>query len=286
MSAKEKIKKLLPPPFVKLVGMVLNLPVRHRSNLYDAAFKSILSGEVLVEPGNLSGEYWLDVRSHLVRRLVLKGNYEPEVAVALLKYLKGDFVDVGANVGFFSIHVASNAPADCKVLAIEPNSKALSYLKRNTARNSLSETIVVEDCAVSDTAGEIVMNTYEGMEEYTSISEQQHPSVQEKKALQFKVKTVTLDELVKRHGIAPGLIKIDAEGAELQVLLGMGNILAKFKPAVICEIGGNTFGADNSALINFIEKNQYALFDLSGEPLTLDKDFGGEILMLPETTVS
>lgn len=49
----------------------------------------------------------------------------------------------------------------------------------------------------------------------------------------YEVKLVTIDSVVSEYGIKPGLIKIDAEGAELDVLLGGEKTFREYKPVLI-----------------------------------------------------
>jgi FkbM family methyltransferase len=61
----------------------------------------------------------------------------------------GWFVDVGANIGLYSLAVATQAPK-AKVLAIEPGPTALSRLYDNMAASDLTARIQVAECAISD----------------------------------------------------------------------------------------------------------------------------------------
>jgi FkbM family methyltransferase len=68
------------------------------------------------------------------------------------------FVDVGANVGLFSLFVASYAGNNAKILAIEPAAEALRRLRFNLAANPAIRIRVVP-CALGDRAGIVALET-------------------------------------------------------------------------------------------------------------------------------
>lgn len=62
----------------------------------------------------------------------------------------GVFVDIGANIGLYSLAVATQAPK-AKVVAIEPGPTALARLHPNIAATGASDRVTVAECAISDT---------------------------------------------------------------------------------------------------------------------------------------
>ena len=220
------------------------------------------------------------MRSHLLRRIAVTGAYEPAVAKALVRNAKGDFVDVGANVGFFSIHLAKQ-PSIQQVLAIEPNPRAFEYLKRNLEQNKLADKIEIVRRAAASKCEELELVSFEGREEYSSISSNVHPSVQGLEPTRYKVQAEPLDSIFEGRKLTPGLIKIDAEGAELEVLKGMKDTLRTHRPTLLCEVGGSTFGTDVAEVEAQLKKANYKLFSLAGKPTALDPTFGGEIVAKP-----
>lgn len=121
------------------------------------------------------------------------------------------FVDVGANVGYFTLLAASRG---CRVVAFEPTPAVVVRLHENVALNGFDEVTVV-NAAVADKRGTLKLflspddpeanNLYEG-----SIS--------------VEVSTVSLDDALADHGVKKvDLLKIDAEGAEPMILIGADN---------------------------------------------------------------
>ena len=280
MSFTSLVRKYVPLPIRQAVGGLRNSRTRSRGALYQEFLSRISAGEALVHAENLKGEFWLDIRSHLLRRIAVSGVYEPDVSAALVANADRDFIDIGANVGFFSIHLAMQTGSG-KVLSIEPNPRAYAYLERNIAQNEVAGRVEVVRRAVASESAELELVAFEGREEYSSISSNVHPSVQGLEATRYKVQAEPLDLILKDRSIEPGLIKIDAEGAELQVLQGMEKTITTFRPALICEVGGSTFGSDVQAITKQLKKMNYEIFSLNGVPTVLDPTLGGEILARP-----
>lgn len=280
MSLTSLVRKYVPLPIRQVVGGLRNSRTKSRGDLYKEFLSRINAGEALVHAENLKGEFWLDIRSHLLRRIAVSGVYEPDVSDALTANADRDFIDIGANVGFFSIHLAMQAGCR-KVLSIEPNPRAYAYLERNIAQNEVADRVEVVRRAVASESAELELVAFEGREEYSSISSNVHPGVQGLKETRYKVQAEPLDLILEGRSIEPGLIKIDAEGAELQVLQGMEKTIATFRPVLICEVGGSTFGSDVKAITNQLKKMNYEIFTLNGVPTVLDPTLGGEILARP-----
>jgi len=74
------------------------------------------------------------------------------------------------------------------------------------------------------------------------------------------VRAATLDELVAGgEAPAPDVVKIDVEGAELDVLAGMERVLAEVRPVLICEMHGK-----NAAFCAAMDAAGYRVVDLDG----------------------
>src|SRR5262249_7079877 len=77
----------------------------------------------------------------------------------------------------------------------------------------------------------------------------------------FRVPGRTLDEVVSSLGLRRlDLIKIDIEGAELDVLRAAQQVMCELRPLVICEYGTNTwpkFGASKESLLRLLEERNY-----------------------------
>jgi FkbM family methyltransferase len=153
----------------------------------------------------------------LVRRLLARG---------------GDFVDVGAHIGLYTVFAARYAQ---RVLAIEPNAAALRQLEENVRLNGLGNVLVCA-AAGSASAGEADLAVAASDPAFSTLGDADFD------AERIRVPTTTVDAEVERHGLAPALVKIDVQDHELEVLAGMERTLAH-RPAVLCEVGEATAAA-------------------------------------------
>lgn len=161
--------------------------------------------------------------------------YEP-ITRALIKELirpGGTFMDLGAHVGFFSLHAGLSA-VDTRIISFEPNPKNFEILKANMAANNLPN-IVCEPIAVSDRTGSAALYLTESDMSASLMRDfQSEDTVQ---VGQIEVPTTTLDAYLETHPVKdPLLIKVDIEGHEGAFFRGAIQTLATRKPDIILEV--------------------------------------------------
>jgi len=156
--------------------------------------------------------------------LYYHGSYELGTLDLIAKCLKpGDtFIDVGANIGLFSIYLSKNSPG-INICAFEPLESTFDIFQRNIAINECRD-IRAFPCALGtdNFTGEIV--------EMLDISRGSATMVdaRENQGHKQMVNVQTLNEFIAKEGIENiALLKIDVEGWEHQVLLGAGDLLSK-----------------------------------------------------------
>lgn len=189
--------------------------------------------ETVSLPGGV--RFRLDLRESLQRDLLLGLHDRLELGL-VRKALErdGDFVDVGAHVGVYTITAARTLGGRGRVLAFEPNPKARAQLEENLALNRC-EGVLVSACAVSDRPGQMLLHVPATPD--PSFSSLEPGRFAEGEPLPVEVTTVDFE--VARHGLVPRFVKIDVEGHELRVLAGMKGTLAR-RPLVLCEVGEGT----------------------------------------------
>jgi FkbM family methyltransferase len=134
----------------------------------------------------------------------------------------GDTVfDVGANIGYTMMLFAAAVGGTGRVLALEPGRRAFRVLALNAEKRANAKALRV---AASATCGEAVF--YEA--ELSDISSLE----QVFRAETYSVPTITLDNLAATEG-APDFVKIDVEGHEPSVFLGMAKMLGSDHPPII-----------------------------------------------------
>lgn len=142
-------------------------------------------------------------------------------------------VDVGANIGLYCCIAADRVPAFGEIVAFEPVSENLRYLKRNLEENKRTARVMVEEQAVGQASGKIQIYLSEG-----SIGTHS-PSA--KNALNsttpITVPVVSLDDYVRQklRDRPIDLLKVDVEGYEGAVLRGARRTLHEDKPTLFIE---------------------------------------------------
>jgi FkbM family methyltransferase len=152
----------------------------------------------------------------LLAQLVDTGDLEPGTRQLIQRFLHpGDlFVDVGANVGLHTIAAARAMQGIGKIIAFEPFEETKRLLERTAWINGFSEIIKIHQAAVSHQSGyeDLFLGATSGHHSlFASEASNQFPSV--------RVPTVRLDDVISKDE-AISLLKIDVEGAELDVLRG------------------------------------------------------------------
>jgi len=162
------------------------------------------------------------------------GTYELPLQQALAQYLKaGDtFYDIGANIGFFTVIGAKLVGSSGRVYAFEPGADNATLVQRNIKLNHFSQVTVLEKAVSSAMGkGELLLAEYSGG--HTLSTAGTPPDL--KGAI--TVDLVTIDELLAQQIITPpDVVKIDVEGAELDVLRGMTQTIQQYKPTIIYEV--------------------------------------------------
>jgi len=145
------------------------------------------------------------------------GLHEVAEMAFVLHLLRPDdhFVDVGANVGSYTILAGGGAKA--RVTAVEPIPETFASLRRNVALNALDDRVSCHRLGLSAAPGTL---------RFTSGLDTVNHVLSEKEDEAFlEVPVVRLDDLIEKAE-PPVLIKVDVEGHELAVLRGASKTLA------------------------------------------------------------
>ena len=183
------------------------------------------------------GRVFLHHREDIGLVVLMSGGFErAETEFAIGQARPGTVaIDVGANVGMFTVPLALAVGPSGRVLTIEPSPENVARLESNLELNSL-ENVVVEAIAVGDKAGQLVLQLASdpGFHSTAEISESR--SVDE----ELTVRAETLDQIwLRAHAPAVSFIKIDTEGSEDAVLRGAEQILRACRPALLVEAKGD-----------------------------------------------
>jgi len=164
----------------------------------------------------------------------------PEMAFVLHLLRPGDlFVDIGANIGSYTILAAGAARAKC--IAFEPAESAFEILRANVRLNDIAERVEAIRSAVGDAEGEVSFTI--GGDTVNHVATKGEP------ATMTTVPITRLDRVL--GGRAPVAMKIDVEGFEARVLDGASKTMANpGLKAVIMETNGSgsRYGSDDRDL--------------------------------------
>lgn len=142
---------------------------------------------------------------------------------------KGTIVDLGANIGLFSLYWANRAE-EVLIHAYEPSPQTLETLNLNIAANNLSERVTVFGEGVGQNCGETEM--WSGLPSLIATGcENPAPTPT---AVPVRIQTINLDEVVNRAGPID-LLKIDTEGAEADILEGASSDTLKQIKQIVLE---------------------------------------------------
>ena len=157
------------------------------------------------------------------------GELDTKIVKKIVK--SGDVVlDLGANIGYFTILFAKIVGENGKVVAFEPESKNFQILKKNISENGYNN-VILENKAVSEKNGSTVLFTGTKSSGANRIYEPKKAQEWRKKEKQQEfekneIETVSIDKFLNEKEIEKvNFIKIDIEGGEFFALKGMKNIL-------------------------------------------------------------
>ena len=188
-----------------------------------------------------------------VARMILSGSYEPyTVCVQRLLPENGVFVDIGANVGWFSLIAAQRVGPRGKVYAFEPHPDVYPLLVKNIKVNGFENVIIPIRKAVSSANGNATFysakaSVYAGLFSQTLYGKRMYRRPIYGKQRSWEVETVTLDDFFGSMGWPLlNFVKISSEGSEKATLEKMGEVckrnselkmLVDFRPRTLNIIG-------------------------------------------------
>ena len=182
----------------------------------------------------------LDLHDPAVSRpLLLAGDYEPHVTKALLGLLRDDthLLDIGANLGYFSLLTAAKCPHG-RVFSVEPDPQNFRAFSASIALNNFSGRIAAVQTAASDEDGTAPLsdlgNAANRGARFTAKDRATLEARVHGPAPMFtEVRMARLDQLFAGERI--DVVKIDVEGHEPPALRGAEGLLRACKPAILLE---------------------------------------------------
>jgi FkbM family methyltransferase len=207
------------------------------------------------------------------------GTYEPYC----LPYLRGcakrggTIIDVGANIGFYTLESALAVGPTGHVISIEAAPPHVEAIRKNILLNGMTNISLIE-VAVADSVGEAMLSLPQGdnlgMFTLGAVTGDQS----------YRVTLRPMDDLLAEHASdSISLIKMDIEGAEYRALLGAAKTLAKHKPSLLIELNEGALrrcGSSTQAVKDLLTETGYrgwiirrnGISPISGDKETHDCD--------------
>lgn len=213
--------------------------------------------------------YEVDLSEGVDLSLFLFGNFQSHVTHS--KYLNiedSDIVfDIGANFGIMSLQFAKAAPK-AKVYAFEPTHYALKRFKKNLSLNpELAKRIIPVNTFISaktEANADIKAFSSWKVDAKENASELHPVHLGTAKGTEG-VASITLNDFCLQNSIPKiDFIKIDTDGHEYEILKGAKDVISKFRPKIIFEIGLYVMeekGIDFSFYANYFGSLNYKLID-------------------------
>ncbi len=172
---------------------------------------------------------YADPSDNAVGRHVLSGRYEPEVVAVFRDVLRPGMsvLDIGANIGFFTLLAAHLTGSAGQVFAVEPNAANVRLIEASRLLNGFAHVTVCQ-AAAAERTGIKVLNTFH------SNGTTADPSGDPERLWDATtVACLRLDDVLPDHPVH--LVKIDVEGAEYTALRGCERTLRQWRPVIVSE---------------------------------------------------
>ncbi len=247
---KDKILVIIYNKFAKILGnkgLTKYSVIRKIKNYAYKNFKL----KIIEINGN---KIFLDKNDSL--RLSINQVWEPIETELVQKEVKKGYtvIDIGANIGYYTLLFAKLVGKEGKVYAFEPEPNNLHLLKKNIEINNY-QNVIIEQKAVSDTTKNVNLFTAkQGIGEHRiNFSWFGNNGIE--------VKAIKLDDYINEK---IDFIKIDIEGAEYNALLGMKKILESNNDIkILVEYGKsqlNEFGVNEDDFFNFLKLQKFKIY--------------------------
>jgi FkbM family methyltransferase len=171
--------------------------------------------------------------------------------------------DIGAHIGLVSLPLSMSIDQCGKLFAFEPAESNRAFLENHIRDNGIHNIEIISDL-VGDEAVESV-RFFESPADsgMNTIAESRRRSG----FVETDVKQITLDAFCNKRDLRPELIKIDTEGAELNILRGASGVLRKYHPIIflsvhpqhVAELGGSV-----EELEELLTRLGYVVNDMDG----------------------
>ena len=200
---------------------------------------------------------------HAHAGLIVRATLELSVQQAMRRTLRrgGVFYDIGANVGFFTLLGSRIVGESGRVIAFEPVPSCARAVARNIELNGLAQAEIREVAVGAADGRARLLVVGEASWSHLESARERHRDVR----TEVDVTVVSIDGLVAAGTIPPpDVLKIDTEGAEIEIVEGMRETIARHGPTIICELHDT-----NERFAALMDELDYRATNLDGpEPIS------------------
>lgn len=196
----------------------------------------------------------VDSREPAQRWLLYSGSYQPAVTHALRQHTPrgGWCLDVGANLGYYTITLAAWAGSEGRVAAFEANPAMAAQVRANVQLNATRDDFAPVDVVaqpVHHCVGPVTFYVSDSPGKSSVVAGHVRAPVE-----QLTLEAITIDSYLTAQGWPRlDIIKIDIEGNDCNALLSAETSLSRFRPVIVFEYNfktPQTVAADTFALLS------------------------------------
>jgi FkbM family methyltransferase len=203
--------------------------------------------------------------------VLLDGFWEMWLTIFIARIVKPGMVaaDIGANFGYYTLLLADLVGERGQVHAIEPNPEIASLLRRTVALNGFApRTTIAEAAAGVSDGSELTLFVPHGEPKNATVVAAS-TDMTDGGSL-HRVKCRSMDALLADCDRVD-FLKIDAEGAEQDIIAGMERVLDRFRPAVVLEFNARRYAEPAGFLARLTDiYGTVRHIDYSGDPVAVD----------------
>lgn len=216
-------------------------------------------------------DFWYRNDDKFIGQRIALGKYEQYETALMKSQINSESicVDVGANIGYYTLLMASRAK---KVFAIEPDRESFEILEKNVKENNLKNVVLINKAA-SDKKGKKYLVRDEKNQGNSKIQSTPNPSFDKEGNTNKSdlINTDTLDNLLINEQYI-SCIKIDVQGWETEVIKGAKKIVERDRPTLFLEYTPGEYS--NKKMISFLKntyQNIFSINDFAQVPWPINK---------------